>query len=483
MTEAGDVDHRFEVLSGSFANVFQMVLGFGASVVIARLLDPVVFGMYFFLLSIITLVDGPVTGWAEAGKKRFSEVDSPRGEILGAVLLALGIAGLVYGAGFLMFGQYIPGTEDRRIPALLAILFPFHVGSRIVLKLYTSTGRVGTKMWIEFGRDIVKTTVQVGLVILGFEVAGMIGGLILATAIVFPVTLFVLRIRPEIPTKETLLSIWAFAKYSMPNGLVAKTASSFDKLLLGFVFTTGVVGLYEVSAKLAIPALLLTTTISSGLMARVSNLNSRGVAISPHISRNLSFSSVLAIPMFFGALVLAETIVVTVFSSDYSGAGPFLVWLSLAKIFQTQNSPLSSVIQGLDMAREVMYISTVTTAFNIAFGVLLIYAIGPVGIAIATAVTYLVRWTFTSVVIRRNVSDPTILTRPFFEQILSGVVMAGTIYSFVELFGLSGYVEVFLTIGLGAMVYFGLLVSLSRETRRAIFAVAPKPLTTIFDNR
>lgn len=483
MTEAGDVDHRSEVLSGSFANIFQMVLGFGASVIIARLLDPKVFGMYFFLIAIITLVDGPVTGWAEAGKKRFSEVDSPRGEILGSVLFALGLAGLIYGVLFLLFGQHIPGNEDPKVPILLAVLFPFHVGSRIVLKLYTSTGRVGKKMWIELARDVIKITAQIGFILLGFEIAGMIGGLILAIAVVFPITFVLLGVRPELPTAETLASVWSFAKYSMFNGLVAKTASSFDKLLLGFIFATGAVGLYEVSAKLATPALLLTSTISSGLMARVSNLESRGEPISPHVRRNLSFSSILSIPMFFGALVLGETLVVTIFSSDYSGAGPFLVWLSLAKVFQTQNSPLSSVVQGLDMPREMMYVSTITTAFNVAFGLLLVYTTGPVGVAVATAVTYVVRWTFNSVLIRRNVDEPSILTRPFFEQITAGLLMAGTIYLIVELSGFSGYLDVFLVVGFGAVVYFGCLVTLSREVRRTIFDLSPRFFITNFENR
>ncbi|MFC7114634.1 oligosaccharide flippase family protein [Natronoarchaeum sp. GCM10025703] len=469
MTEAGDVNHRWQVISGSIAQVAQLGIGFLTTVLIARLLSAEVFGLYFFLIAIITIADGPIVGFCASARKRFSETDAPQSELLGAVLLTIFAATLLYTTLFIFLADYLPESNTQHLPVMLAILFPFYVGSNIFLSLISATGKSGIEMWLSTARNTIERAIQIALILAGFKITGLITGAIIAAMLAGLAALYYLNIRPTIPSRATLRSMWEFARYSTFNGIVNKVASAFDKLLLGFVFATGAVGLYEVSLKLVIPALVITSSITAGLMPRISNLVSRGEDITEHISRNTAFTSILAIPVFFGALVFGETLVVTVFSSKYAGSGGFLIWLALANIGQTQASVHSAIVRGLDLPRTELKIYASTTLLNVVAGIALLYLLGPIGVAVATAFTFFTRWGLQAVVVREHAPQATLLPRPFFSQLFAGLCMYGVLLALLTMVPLQSWINVVLLVGAGAIIYSGTLFAASRTIRTTMF--------------
>jgi len=147
-------------------------------------------------------------------------------------------------------------------------------------------------------------------------------------------------------------------------------------------------------------------------MSRVSNLRSKRRDVVMDVTNSLSYTSVLALPLFAGALALNEPLIRVFFGTEYQTAPALLVGLALARIIMTQNRPLSHVLRGLDDPRADMRVSIVALGLNVVLGVTLGYAYGVYGIVAATIVSEAVRYAALAFVVRRQLGNIELLPRP-----------------------------------------------------------------------
>jgi O-antigen/teichoic acid export membrane protein len=244
-----------------------------------------------------------------------------------------------------------------------------------------------------------------------------------------------------------------------------------DTVLLGWLVTASVAGKYQVGIKLTMPAVFISGLISTGLMGRISNLESRERDWSDDLWNSLSYGSLLSVPIFFGSLVIGEELAVLVFGNQYSGAGIFVVGLALYRLIETQMSPLKSVIGGLNRPDITFRISSVTFLINVILGVGLWWIMGSVGIIAATVLASGVSYILTVISIRRITDIDFILTTPFLKQILSGTIMAVVVYAFKSLFGIPTQITIIGYLAIGGLVYMGLQVTLSPHLRTTAIGI------------
>jgi O-antigen/teichoic acid export membrane protein len=294
----------------------------------------------------------------------------------------------------------------------------------------------------------------------------------LANLVVAPVALVMIGARPAMPSRDSLRQIWAFARSSIPGGIVGTAQQRMDIILLGFFVGTGVAGIYEIAFKLTIPAMFVAGVAQSGLMGRVSNLRSRGEPFAADVENNLAFASILGFPLFFGALALAEPIVVTVYSSQYAAAAPYLVGLALFRLLRSQKVILVSTINGLDRPDLNLKISTGVFTVNLALGVGLLVTVGPLGVVIATVISELFGYGLRAYAVGSLVPDVSLLPSPIYAQFASGVVMAVVLVAGRVALPLGAWPTVLALIGLGGVTYFVTLLGLSEPLRATLRAVA-----------
>ncbi|QSG14971.1 oligosaccharide flippase family protein [Halapricum desulfuricans] len=449
MTEVSDVSQRKQVVSGSIAKTVQMVLGFLVVVYLARILPSSEFGLYFFFLSIVHVTDGPITGFASAAQKRFSETGSDRREIVGAVLILTTVVSAIFFIGALIVAEF---TRTLNEPSLLGILFFSVVASNAIFRVYLGTGKVGQKNWIEFGRSVVRSIIQVILATAGFGAFGLIVGMSVASALTVPIILFLFGFRPEVPSIGTIKSLWAFAKYSMVSGVVSRASNQIDKVIIGFFLTTVAVSQYEVTYRLMMPALLMTGVIQSGLFSRISNLDSKNESIDKEVSRNLSFSSVLSLPMFFGSVAIGESLVSTIFGSQYTGLGVLVAMMGLYKVIESQTSPLLSILGGLDEPKILMYINLATSCLNIVIALFLIQIYGILGVLFSSIISNLLKYIILYYSLKSRMPDLDLFPHYLKIEIISGAGMFAIVTSFNNIFRFSG-TAIFGLVGLGVFIY------------------------------
>lgn len=468
---AADVDLGLEISKGIIAKIVQAVLGFAGTVIFARVLGPTDFGGYYLLLSLVSIVDRPVSGMSSATKKRYAESDAPKAEILGfQTVFNVGYVIVASLGAVLLHSQLASYTALPDAAIYFAVLLTGLTLFTSLQAFLASLGRVGIQSWIDTFRSVLTLALQLALVAVGLGAAGMVFGLFFATIAVLPLTYHYLRTIPELPVRETVSSVWSFARYSIPASFVGKSYDRLDILLLGFLASPMSAAWYEVAYKLTIPAMFVGGLISAGLMANVSDKVSRGESIDDDINNSLAFASSIAIPVLFGALAIPESIVVTAYGPDYRNAALLLVGLALYRVVQTQTDVLTGILQGLDKPDVQMRASALALGINIPLGIGLYWEFGALGVVMATVVSETVRYVFFNRSVSREVTR-SLLPRAFFEQVTAGVVMYVAVEQASGWLVVRSWVDLLTLVSFGAVVYFLVLSAISyhfRATARGV---------------
>lgn len=473
-TEASDIDFGLEVSSAFLIRAVMYLIGFVGTIVFARILGPRDFGGYYLLLSIVLIGIRPVDGFATAIKKRFSETNAPRRELLGSHLLGVALLGLVGVVLVAIFGNHLEnysGLPSAGVLFLVLLLAVSFVES--TMTVIEGTGRVSISNLVDLLGSVLTFPAQLGFVLLGFGAAGMAFGLASASAVTAVVGLFVIGIRPKVPSRQTVESLWKYARFSIFSSSVAKILSRVDILILGFFVGPVVAGQYEVALKLSLPAMFLSMVASSGLMARVSNFQSKQEteAIIVDLKNTLSITGLMAIPMFFGALALRGDIAVTVYGSEYAGASDFLALLILYQLVRTQASPVLNTINGIDRPETALRISTVTLLLNVLLGVGMFYTIGAVAVVVASVIAETFRYLTGAYLLSRHLPETELFPRTLLTQVAASIFMFVVVFAARTYVTVESWLSLLVLVGLGAIVYGSVLFCISKTQRRIAASV------------
>lgn len=461
-----EINVGLESLKGFLAKLVQAVLGFIGTVIFARMLGPRDFGGFYFLLSIVHFTTTPLVGISDALKKRYSEVGTSKKRLFGAATLLIMLYLVVaFSILFIFRHRLISETNILSAHFVTAALFGAFAFFYPTQKMLAGAGWVGKQTWNDTLRSVLTITFQLAFVLAGFGAAGMGYGIAAATLLVIPVALFYLRVLPSLPTQDDLRSLWDFAKYSIPGTLVGQTFRRFDVFILGVILTTGAVGNYEVAYRLTLPATFLPTVITSTLMPKISGLSSTGQDVTQDVVNAASYASLLSIPIFFGAVALAKPLVVTLYGPAYRDASVLLIGLALYQVIRSQVFVWSRTLNGIDRPDIGLKIGSWVLAFNIVLGFGLIYAIGAIGVVIATFVAEALRYVILIYVVNEEISGLTFVPRPLVEQIASGVGMFAVVILIRRFVLIKSWMDVALLVGTGAMSYGLLLIAVSSGFR------------------
>ncbi|WP_126661908.1 oligosaccharide flippase family protein [Haloterrigena salifodinae] len=476
---AAEADFGIEISKGVLAKFFMAAVGFAGSVVFARVLGPTGYGAFYLLLTLVEVLDNPVTGWGDACKKRITEAGFPMDEALGASLVGAVAASLVVVPLAVIFGRTTTVYNIDGMVVPFAVLFMF-------VCLFASTNRVlsarsnfSAADWSDTLRSFLTTPLQLGFVLLGFGAAGMAYGLAAATALTVPYVLWKIHLRPSVPSWESLASIRQYAKYSVPNGFLGTALSRMDILLLGALLSSAAVGKYQATMQLTMPGTFIGGVASAGLMGRVSEYKSRNdeTSIRTDVENSLGHASVIAIPIFFGAAAMPNDLLVTVFGSEYSGVGLAFVGIALFRIVSMQTSQAQSTISGIDRPDINTRVSAVVLVLNLGLGYLLLRWYGIVGVVAATVVSEFVKYTLTVYALKQYLPDVPVFTQPFRDQILAGGVMFITVEFAHGVLGISWWGELLFLISLGGAIYFAALVAISESFRITVRGILSDALS------
>lgn len=470
MTDASEVSLSLEVSKGLIAKIVMAVVGFSGTIIFARILGAANFGGYYLLLMIAEILKKPIDGWSIAAKKRYSESASPKDEIIGSlVIVAVLFVVTVAAAAYPFRNAVVEYTGTARSYHVLVFL----IGSLSFYSVFESilgaTGRVGRQTGIDTIRSVVTLSLQALFVWYGIGVLGMAYGLAFATLFSIPLLIWSINLTVGIPTEDTLRSLITFAKDSIPYNFVSKAWDRYDIFLIGALLSPTIVGYYEVAYKLVVPATFLSGMIGSVVMSRTSNLVSKGEDATTDIENSLSFASLFAIPIFFGALAIPEKIVVTAYGPEYRAAATILFGLGLYQIFNTQSTVFGDIIAGMDRHNQNLRISLLAFSVNIALGYVLIFPYGAQGVVAATVVAGIVEYVAGAYLL--SIYNMPFISRTVAYELFAGIVMYLALMSLLPHVSIESWRSLLIMVTSGGVVYFSVLFTLSIRVRSAVRAV------------
>ena len=188
-------------------------------------------------------------------------------------------------------------------------------------------------MSVTASTDVITKIVMV-VVVVGVLLAGG-GTAAVAAAMGIPAVLCVILLyralhsrRDAAAAATTSPTTRAVLKKSSPffySSLVTAAYSSLDVVIISLVATEEEIGWYAVAATLMGTLLFLPNTIVTSLFPALAQANDRGsTAVTDLMGRALRTALIVAIPISFGTIVVADPLVVMLFGQDFAPAGPVL---------------------------------------------------------------------------------------------------------------------------------------------------------------
>jgi len=451
-------------LGASAANGTQMVLGFLVLAVVSRFYSQIEVGIYFYLLGIVVVSDSLAGGFFRAVLKREGEYDTDTRELTGLTAVIIGIS--TVGFALVAFGLDLVEVISHPIAAVL--IFIGTVGSRGFLMVLGGQGRVAERAWIEVLRTVLRGAIWVGAALMQLDVIWLALGTAVAGTLVTTITISLLGL-PTVPQRETLRSIWEFARYSVPQSVIGGGLGRLTPVVVGSILGPAAVGAWTIANRTMLPSMIVPSALGELTIARSSEQTSRGEDHSKEVRLGTHFTSILAVPLTFGVLAIGDPVVTMLFGGQYSGLALVAGGLGVTKIFESQCNVLSSGIEGRDNPEIILRV-TAMVAFlkvvGITVGAIFFGLIGVVGgIIISSSVKFVL------LLARSRVGIPTGLRN----QLVAGVIMGLVVLGFRSTFGVSSTVWVFGYVGLGGVMYALLLFGMDVESR----TVARDVLTSI----
>jgi len=163
-----------------------------------------------------------------------------------------------------------------------------------------------------------------------------------------------------------------------------------DTLLIGFFLTPVAVGYYTLAKQLSdflvAPASSLGFTISPSYGEHKANGDSHRAA--RIYERAFEHTVLFYVPAAAGLALVSGPMVEFIFGTDYLGAVPVIQVFAGFVVLQAIDKITNDGLDYLGRARHRAVVKTSTGAFNLCLNLLLIPAIGAVGAAISTVISY-----------------------------------------------------------------------------------------------
>lgn len=479
MTVGAEVSKRFVV------NVFGTVAGFAGTIYFARVLGADGIGVLAIFQGIQMLL-ATVVGFgmnATVTKYVSSTDDEARYFTTALILLAAG------GALSAVLAFAARGFLNETIGVDAALLLPAGVVSwslfRVTGAFLEGKGRVALAGLVENFRYVIIVGVQTLLVLAGYDVFGLLWGLVVGQFATFLIAYFgYARVRPALPTTEMFREFLTFSGHTYVQTLAAQLFKQADYIVLGRFLGPSAAGVYRVSFTISEAAMLFSSALSQVSFPEFSRLNSeqRAERIEELFDRVLAYSGVFAIPLFAGALVVGNELLRTVYQispgtislpvvGDIGLASALIATLALANLFNGYRVALDSYFLGIHTPRPVVYSSLGLIATYAALVVPLTRTYGPFGLALTTTVSFLVACAvlWNRLEHRPSASSASDVGAQFLAASVMGVVTFGLA---TALGGAAGIVRLSLVIAAGTCVYFTVLAAVSRSVRNDVLWVA-----------
>ncbi|MEA5037131.1 MAG: flippase [Methanocorpusculum sp.] len=443
--------------------------GFISTMLFSHLLGKDLMGVYYLFLAyygVFNMIgDG---GFGQAAVKRISEGNDQNAYLTAyASLRALLI--IVSTLLLLLISPYFIDLQsyDLVLWIILALTASFF-GHTITYGIY-GLGHVGVYSISNGISEFVRIIFQIIAVLLGFSVFGLFGGVIAGIIISGIICLKYFTFKPAKFRFHHISNLAAYGFWIFLIGTGSIIFAYADTIFIGYFMTNGDVGVYRTAYQFTSLASLLSVAIATTLTPKISHwsANNQMEKIAPVITRGITFSLLLAIPVAFGGVLLSERLLYYFYGADFAEGSIVCSILLIMQIIAVFTVLLGVALTASDHARQAFYAAGIAALLNIALNVTLIPIFGINGAAVSTLISFSLNAILISHLLKRYI---TILFeyRPIVHIIISSLVMALFVFVYIRFVPLDNVFVTLIPVIIGALIYIFLLLKLDHGIRDEI---------------
>ena len=446
------------------------IAGFLATMYFAHVLGAKILGMYFLFMTVVEILSLFMDAGLGAGTvKRISE-GKEKSEFFTASLFmhtfTLGLALIpIY-----IFKDYLNNYIGADVLFFLILALAMLRYSYLFKAVLAGEKKVGTSSIISLIAQLARIGFQVLLVILGFELFGLLGGFCVGIFISIPLGIYLIEVKIKKPRIYHIKSIFSFSKYAFGIGFGEYLYQWMDLMVIGLFLPKMYAGVYGACWVFSSIAVFATSAIASTLFPYVSewSANNKTKEIENAFKEGITYSLILAIPIFAGMLILSKDLLYYAYGSSFAIGWLVLIILTAARLIETVQTIIRQVLSGMDRPDLVFRITCVIIALNLVANFVLVYTIGFVGAAIATLLTIIVSLALGLGYIKGAIS----ISMPWTEikdEVVSAIIMGVVVLLLAHY--LSGLLSLVVCVVVGAVVYFVILLSMNKKIRDRLFSL------------
>lgn len=392
-----------------------MGINFVIQVLVVRYLTKADYGAFAYALAIVNTGEMLVTLGLDQALTRFISIYDERRDyarLFGTLALALGtilslglaLVVLVIGLQGSLVGQVVDDSQAIALLVILIVLSPIQALDDVIMGLFAVFAAPRSifvrKYLLEPGLKLVVVGLlvlsrsDVTFLALGYVAAGAAGVLLYGY-----MSIDLLRRRGalahldvrrlEVPARE----IFSFTLPLLTTSLVFIVLNTSDALLLEHFQGPEAVGAWRVVQPLAglnqlglSSFALLFTPVAARLFARHDD---EGM---DHLYwQTAVWLALITFPLFAATFTLAQPLMSTFYGSRYASSAPFLALLSLGYYFSAGLGFNGLTLRVVGVIRYIVVINLAAVVFNLVLNVILIVRFGPLGAAVGTAATLILR--------------------------------------------------------------------------------------------
>lgn len=456
------------------SQVVLSLAGFLATFFIARLLGASALGTYAVAVAVLFWLKVPTNGIKWAINKRVSEGTDRGAYVSAGMLLILAVAAIV-STIVLVFKGHVDRYVGAAVSGLIVSMYIANVVYDAVGGALQGQKKVAHYGFVNVVERIGRLTAQVGLILLGYGVSGLVVGHAASLVVAAVVGIALFDVRPMIPTRRHFASLLDYGRYSWLGSLQTQMFGWMDTTLLAFFVASSLIGIYEVAWTLASTLALISNAVQQTLFPELSDLGTddRFDRIHHYLNEGLVFTGIFVIPGLFGAAILGPRIL-QIYRPEFRQGSTILLILIAARGIAAFGSQFLSGINALDRPDVAFKINGVFVVTNLTLNAILIWRFGWYGAAAATAISACLMAGLGYYGLSALIGRPSIPVFEIGKQVLAAVVMAVVVFVLTEMAPGGHYLTIGI-VGIGAIVYSVVLVVISARVRQKAMSLLPAP--------
>jgi stage V sporulation protein B len=395
----------FHVMWGLVVSTLVSAVG---TIIIASLLGEENYGLYAIALTAPNLivlfrdwgVNFAIVRYTAQSKAKDRNA-AIRSIFMSGLLFELAMGVVLSVVGFLLSGFLASSIVNRPTIAPLIQIASFIVLASALISTataaFTGVERMHFNSIMLVSQSVIKTTLIVGLVLLGLGTFGAITGFTLATfmagliGILLMFTIYKRLPNPDGKKLEIGSNIRTMFRYGLPLSIAAIIAGFmgqfYNIILYGYVSDNAVIGNYAIAQNFVVLITFFALPINTMLFPAFSKLDHKREeeTLQSVFQISVKYASLLVVPIAAMIMVLAPSAISTLFASRYAEAPLFLSLLAITYLYTALgNLSLGNLINGQGQTRFNLKVTVITALLGFPLGFFLISNLVVLGLILTT---------------------------------------------------------------------------------------------------